>query len=73
MHVLHHIEPAERDSVLQTLARLPKKGGGFLIRERVEASHGIPPADIDALLSRAGLKEITHDTTKSEYRGLFSR
>ena len=73
VHVLHHIELGERDSVLQTLARLLKKGGRFLIRERIEASHGIPPAEIGALLSRVGLKEITNSTTKSEYRGLFSR
>ena len=72
IHVLHHIEPAERASVLGTLARLMKEGGRLLVRERTEVGHGIPPAEIGRLLLAAGFKEVAHSVTKSEYRGLYS-
>jgi ubiquinone/menaquinone biosynthesis C-methylase UbiE len=70
-HVLHHIEPAERLSVVQELSRLLKEDGRLYIRERIEASHGIPAAELRSLLSRVGLNEVHHALSKSEYRGLF--
>jgi ubiquinone/menaquinone biosynthesis C-methylase UbiE len=72
LHVLHHIEPAARLSVVQELARLLKKDGRFYIRERIEASHGIPADELRSLLSRIGFREAYHSLTKAEYRGLFT-
>ena len=71
-HVLHHIESVDRLPVLRVLAHLLKEEGRFYIRERTQASHGIPLGELTSLLSRAGLREINHSLDKAEYRGLFS-
>ncbi len=42
-----------------------------MIKERIEISHGLQPDKIRSLLLSAGLKEITCNLSKSEYRGIF--
>jgi len=69
IHVIHDIAPAERQDIVKALTRKLKGGGKLFIRERIEKSHGMPVAEIQSLLSDAGLKEIEHKETKSEYMG----
>jgi len=73
IHVVHDISPAERQYIVKTLAQKLKAGGLFFIREPVKKSHGMPVKEIRTLLSGAGLKEIEHKETKSEYVGKYQK
>jgi len=50
-----------------------KAGSLLFIRERIGKSHGMPVEEIRILLSGAGLKEIEHKETKSEYMGKYQK
>lgn len=69
IHVIHDIAPTERSGIVNTLSRKLRAGGLFFIRERIGKSHGMPVEEIRALLLEAGLREIKHKVTKSEYIG----
>ena len=71
IRVLHDISPKKRQNIIMTLSRKLIKGGGFFIRERIAESHGMPVSEIQALLAEAGLKEMEHTETKSEYIGKY--
>jgi ubiquinone/menaquinone biosynthesis C-methylase UbiE len=71
IHVIHHIAQADRPAIIMALSRLLKKEGRLLIRERSESSHSIRPIEIRSLLSNSGMKEVTCNLSKSEYRGIF--
>jgi ubiquinone/menaquinone biosynthesis C-methylase UbiE len=71
IHVLHHIATEEMPSVSATLSKLLKAGGRLMVREKVQASHGLPPEEIRPVLSKAGLKEVSYTLSRSEYRGIF--
>ena len=73
IHVIHDIAPAERQDIVKTLSRKLKVGGLFFIREPVKKSHGMPVEEIRTLLSDAGLNEIEHKETKSEYMGKYQK
>jgi len=73
IHVIHDIAPAERQDIVKTLSQKLKAGGLFFIRELVKKSHGMPVEEIGALLSDAGLNEIEHKETKSEYMGKYQK
>ena len=73
IHVVHVISPAERQDIVKTLSQKLKAGGLFFIREPVKKSHGMPVEEIRTLLSGAGLKEIEHKETKSEYMGKYQK
>lgn len=73
IHVVHDISPAERQDIVKTLSQKLKVGGLFFIREPVKKSHGMPVEEIRTLLSGAGLKEIEHKETKSEYMGKYQK
>jgi len=73
IHVVHDISPAERQGIVKTLSQKLKAGGLFFIREPVKKSHGMPVEEIRTLLSGAGLKEIEHKETKSEYMGKYQK
>ena len=73
IHVVHDITPAERQDIVKTLSQKLKAGGLFFIRELVKKSHGMPVEEIGALLSDAGLNEIEHKETKSEYMGKYQK
>jgi len=73
IHVVHDISPTERQDILKTLSQKLKVKGLFFIREPVKKSHGMPVEEIRTLLSGAGLKEIEHKKTKSEYVGKYQK
>ena len=73
IHVIHDIAPTERQSVVKILSQKLKKDGLFFIREPIKKSHGMPVEEIRALLSDAGLNQIEHKETKSEYMGKYQK
>ena len=73
MHVIHDIAPADRQDIVMTLSRKLMAGGIFFIREPTKKSHGMPVEEIRATLSKAGLKEIEHKETRSEYMGKYQK
>lgn len=73
IHVIHDIAPQERQDIVKALSRKLKEGGLLFIREPTKKSHGMPVEEIRALLSDAGLKEIKHKETKSEYMGKYQK
>lgn len=73
IHVIHDIEPAERQDTVNELSRKLKTGGSLFIREPIKKSHGMPIEEIQTLLSNAGLKETEHKKNKSEYTGKFQK
>jgi ubiquinone/menaquinone biosynthesis C-methylase UbiE len=73
IHTIHDIGPAERQEVIHALSKKLKDGGCFFIREPIKKSHGMPVEEIRSLLTNAGLNEIEHAITKSEYQGTFEK
>jgi ubiquinone/menaquinone biosynthesis C-methylase UbiE len=73
IHVVHDIAPRDRQDIIKTLFLKLKPGGLFFIREPVKESHGMPVEEIRALLSGAGLTELEHKETKSEYMGIYQK
>jgi ubiquinone/menaquinone biosynthesis C-methylase UbiE len=73
IHVVHDIAPAERQDTVKTLSQKLKALGLFFIREPVKKSHGMLVEEIRTLLSDAGLNEIEHKETKSEYIGKYQK
>jgi ubiquinone/menaquinone biosynthesis C-methylase UbiE len=71
LNVLHHIAREERPAVMTVLARLLKKDGRLYLGERLQASHGIPVAELRSILAGGGLSEKTFKMNKSKYRGIF--
>ena len=72
-YVIHDIPPAERRDIAEVLSHKLKTGGLLFIKEPVKKPHGMPPEEIRALLSEAGLSEIEHKETKSEYMGRYQK
>ena len=72
-YVIHDITPADRRDVVRAVSRKLKAGGFFFIKEPIKKAHGMPPEEIRALLSDAGLNEIEHKETKSEYTGKYQK
>ncbi|MFC2000930.1 class I SAM-dependent methyltransferase [Chloroflexota bacterium] len=73
IHVIHDIAPVGRQDIVKTLSQKLKAGGLFFIKEPVKKSHGMPVEEIRTLLSDAGLNEIEHKETKSEYMGKYQK
>lgn len=73
IHVVHDIAPRDRQDIIKTLFLKLKPGGLFFIREPVKESHGMPVEEIRTLLSGAGVKELEHKETKSEYMGIYQK
>ncbi|MFC2052392.1 class I SAM-dependent methyltransferase [Chloroflexota bacterium] len=73
IHVIHDIASAERQDIVKTLSQKLKTGGLFFIREPIKKSHGMPVEEIRTLLSCAGLNDLEHKETKSEYMGKYQR
>ena len=72
-YVIHDIAPAERRDIAEVLSHKLKAGGLLFIKEPVKKPHGMPSEEIRALLSEAGLSEIEHKETKSEYMGKYQK
>ena len=73
IHVVHDIAPAERQDIVKTLSQKLRADGLLFIREPVKKSHGMPVEEIRTLLSYAGLNEIEHKETKTEYMGKYQK
>ena len=73
IHVIHDIAPGDRQETVNTLSRKLKGKGILFIKERIAKSHGMPVEEILTLLSDAGLNEINHRVTKSEYTGKYQK
>jgi len=73
IHVIHDIDPQERQDVVSALCRKFKGDGTVYVWERVGKSHGMPIEEIQALFSNAGMEAVDHFETKSEYKGGFRR
>ena len=73
IHVIHDITPTDRRDIIKTLSKKLKAGGLLFIREPVKKSHGMPVKEIRSLLPDAGLSEIKHKETKSEYMGKYQK
>jgi ubiquinone/menaquinone biosynthesis C-methylase UbiE len=73
IHVIHDIHPRDRQGTIGALSRKLKPGGFLFIKERIEKSHGMPVEEIRASFSSAGLREIEHKETKSEYLGKYQK
>ena len=58
---------------MKVLSQKLKEGGLLFIREPIKKSHGMPVEEIRALLSDAGLNELEHKETKSEYIGKYQK
>ena len=55
--VLHDIDKAVRNPVIEKLAYILKPGGRLIIREPVSDSHGMPGAEVRQLMQENGLVE----------------
>jgi ubiquinone/menaquinone biosynthesis C-methylase UbiE len=73
IHVIHDIDPEERQETVHSLSRKLADDGYLFIREPIKKSHGMPVEEIRSLLANAGLNEIEHTITKSEYQGKFAK
>ena len=73
IHVIHDIDPAERQDIVNALSRKLKAGGTLFIKEPTKNSHGMPVDEIQTLLSNAGLRETEHKKAKTEYMGRFQK
>jgi ubiquinone/menaquinone biosynthesis C-methylase UbiE len=70
-YVIHDIAPEERQRIMNALANKLKPGGAMYIWEPTKISHGMPAEEIRELVSRSGLQELSHEKTKSSYKGKF--
>lgn len=72
-HVIHDIAPEERQDIVTVLCEKLKGNGTVFVREPIKKSHGMPVREIQTLFSDAGLTEIEHKETKSEYVGKYEK
>jgi ubiquinone/menaquinone biosynthesis C-methylase UbiE len=70
-YVIHDIASDKRQNIMNELANKLKSGGALYIWEPTKISHGMPVEEIRELLSRSGLQELSHEKTKSSYKGKF--
>jgi ubiquinone/menaquinone biosynthesis C-methylase UbiE len=73
IHVIHDIDPGERQEIVHALSRKLADNGRFFIREPIKMSQGMPVEEIRSLLENAGLLEVSHTITGSEYQGKFEK
>lgn len=72
-YVLHDIPEAERDDVVETLAKVVRPGGRLFIQEPIGQRHGMPASEARGLLEGAGLKELSFQEERRRFRGLYVR
>jgi ubiquinone/menaquinone biosynthesis C-methylase UbiE len=70
-YVIHDIAPEERQRIMNELASKLKSGGALYIWEPTKVVHGMPFEEIRALPLSSGLQELSHEQTKSSYKGKF--
>lgn len=69
--VLHDIKQKERQGTVDALAAALRQGGTLFIREPTGEHHGMPAAEIRALMNNAGLSETAYSHGKSLLIGPF--
>ncbi len=62
--VLHEIEPAKRQEIVDALARKLKGTGTLFIREMSREGHGMSPDEVRQLTQHAGLTEVAFTTSR---------
>jgi ubiquinone/menaquinone biosynthesis C-methylase UbiE len=67
--MLHDIPQADRPEVIQSLAKKMKEGASLIIREPFKEGHGMLPEEIQELMNKNGLKEISSEITKRKFMG----
>ena len=72
IHVSHDIPPKDRQSIVDRLSKLLTLEGKIFLREPIKESHGIPIREIQSLLLNSGLTEVTSESGKSEYKGVYT-
>jgi len=71
MHVVHDIEPANRQNTINVLSQKLKRNGSLFIWEPIKKSHGMAVSEIQLLFKNANLKEVENRQNKSAYKGKF--
>lgn len=68
-YMLHDIPENERQSVTDKLSEKIKVGGKLYIREPINENHGMPPEEIQSLITNCGLKMIEDHYEKKAFAG----
>lgn len=71
IHVLHDINPLDRQEVVSSLSKKLKRSGKIHIFEPIKYSHGMAIKEIKELMNKVGLIEEESLTKKSWYKGVF--
>lgn len=67
--VIHDIAKAERRPIIEALAGKLRKGGRLFIKEPTREPHGMPEAELWALLTGSGLQETARVESRSIFMG----
>jgi 2-polyprenyl-3-methyl-5-hydroxy-6-metoxy-1,4-benzoquinol methylase len=67
--MLHDIPQQGRPEIIKALAQKMKAGATLIIREPTKERHGMPPEEIQELMSTNGLEETTSAVTKRFFMG----
>jgi 2-polyprenyl-3-methyl-5-hydroxy-6-metoxy-1,4-benzoquinol methylase len=62
--MLHDIPLSDRPEVIKALEQKMKSDANLIIREPIKEGHGMPPEEIQELMTTIGLKETTSEVTK---------
>jgi ubiquinone/menaquinone biosynthesis C-methylase UbiE len=73
IHVIHDIAEDRRGATVQALWIVLKPEGRLWIWEPTRASHGMQAEEIRALMSRAGLREVSADIRANAFKGIFQK
>ncbi len=67
--MLHDIPQSERPEFIKVLAQKMKVGATLIIREPTKEGHGILPEEIQELMQKNSLKEMTSEIAKRAFMG----
>ena len=67
--VIHDIAKEERRPIIEALAGKLRDGGRLFIKEPTKEPHGMPEAELWAMLTGAGLQESARVTSRSMFMG----
>jgi ubiquinone/menaquinone biosynthesis C-methylase UbiE len=71
MHVLHDIEPEDRQDTVNELSQKLKKHGSIFVREPIKKSHGMAVEEIQTIFTSANFQEVENEKNKKEFWGKF--
>jgi len=67
--MLHDIRKTDRSEVIKSIVHKMKGGASLIIREPKKKGHGMPPDEIQEIMSMNGLKEMSSEMTKRPFMG----